>query len=227
MATSDLADAFTLVTVDEVVQEMALNAELTDAYTPVILGAIRRATIKVEGLLGTSLQPRSVVDTFFVSGAGPLSEDGHYKLRLSQSLVRDDVDLACGFWDTGMKGQLRDLYDTILDPSKGILNVPAGVARSRYLQVSYAAGYNTDDTNVPEEIKQAIMLYVPVMMLSEESKETEATKGTSRANDLAGLALDMLATYLRHAGPLIKPMSTKVADYEPVTPPVVLDVPET
>lgn len=221
MPTSTLDQAFTLVSVSDVIAQMGLDNSMASEMTPMITGAIRRATIKVEGILGTSFQARSIVDTFYLGDCETYAGNGYYKLRLSQSIVRRDVDLLSQYSDDPT-GTRTVGFNTVLNPDRGVLMVPQGDFRGRYVTVSYAAGFNSEDEHVPEEVKQAILLFTPVMMLSVNSASTDTTDAPSKKTaDLGSYAMDMLVSYLRNVGALVKPISTSYTDYIPLSPPVI------
>jgi hypothetical protein len=99
----------------------------------------------------------------------------------------------------------------------GKVHVPCGnpdALKGKYLQVAYTCGLST---TVPEEIRQALLCFIPYMLLSTSPVALEPKAQAAQASKMSSLdtlGADMVARYIkaRRPGNCIKAMSYTVVE---------------
>lgn len=207
---------FTLVTAKDVLDAMGQDPELLAASKTAIESALKRAKLRLEGFLKTELGHQTVTDTFLVNDREGIHPDGTYRLRLSCGCIRSDVAVSAttGPSMADVAAGALDLTGLNLDLDKGYLYLPAdGTYDNTYVSVSYSAGFTADDDpdSIPEELKQSMLCFTPLLLLSAsaataEPKQQAATM--SKANSMDAFAQDMLPRFMRNVGAALRPVRT-------------------
>lgn len=204
---------FTLVSVKDVLDAMGQDPALLKDSTPAVTSALIRAKVRLESLLGSELSLQTVTDTFFIDTREGHPVDDMWRLRLSNGCIREDADVSYGYGEFNGTYSPDPISDGWLDRDKGILYVPAqnDYYLRRYVQVSYTSGFSEEDESIPEELRQAILCLVPLLLLSSSSSTSEPKQQASnlaKANSLDAMAADMLPRFYRNVGALLRPRRT-------------------
>lgn len=198
-----------LIKPDDVYDSLGINPDMMEDAEPSVRGAIVRATIKLEGLLRTKLTPQTITDTFFVSGAEGAPLNQHYTFFLSAGFVQQTpviVEIA-----DEVDGPYSAITASMVHRDHGKVLLPCGNPDGllgKYVRISYTSGFPSS-TDVPDEIKQALLCYLPSVLLSSAAASGDpkayavsAAKATS-ADSLGG---DMASGYIRVRGNSLKPL---------------------
>lgn len=203
---------------------MGSDPDLLAAVTPSFESAIVRAGLKLRTVLGTSLAPLYNTDTFYIGDDLPTLH-GRYRLLLRNGLVRSDVAYTVQ-WSADLTEEFQDVANAVMDFDRGFVQVPAvdqgamvGARWRRsdtlalnsrfYVRVVYASGLCTerDEATDYEELRQALLCYVPQLLLSTSS----AVEGKGfavtmkKAGNLNDAADDMLQRFMRRVAPSVRP----------------------
>ena len=97
-----------------------------------------------------------------------------------------------------------------VDVRKGLVRINASLD-ALFVRISYTAGYKEGDES-PEEIKQALLCYLPMMLLSSSSaavepKQAQAT--AAKSSSLDDMAETMIVRYSRRVGGAHTPYLTE------------------
>jgi hypothetical protein len=222
-----------LIDTADVHSVMGSDPELLAAVTASVESAITRAGLKLGTVLDTNLAPLYNTDTFFIEESLP-PLNGRYRLRLRNGLVRQDVAFTVQWSDDPYAdaSSWQDVIGAVMDYEKGFVQVPVvdagsfngsrwrrqdafdnGVNTRFYVKVVYASGLcaERDTATNYEELRQAMLCYVPLLMLSTSSAETGASSSRAMAamlqktKSLEDQADDMLFRYMRRVAPAGKP----------------------
>lgn len=189
-----------LVTVDEVIASMGLSVKLKADLTATITSNIKKAQVKLGADLGCSIEQYACVDRVHLnsdlySGVTP---QGMLRVKLSNLFVnptsiKTTVSTAIGEVGTKIK-------PLMVDAEQGNVYYPLEFD-GKFLSISYESGI--DPTEVPEEVRQALLLYVS-MIFAETQPDKSDTKPAAAVNDLA---LSMAATYRKVPAFAFRPFS--------------------
>lgn len=215
-----------LLTIAEVVEAMGQNPDLVDAANPAILSAIERAVTKLETLLDTSLLGEEVVDTFIVGLDDAVFMKGLLRLRLANGVLRADRPLTVTMYSEDLsRATPIDPDVCLVDMVRGVIQVPVGfVPANCRVVVQYTSGYVAADAAegaqnpVPKALKQALLHYTPMLLLSSQSAQADTKQQAAqvtRATTLDGMAEQMAVRFMRYLGACAKPVHTERAEYAP------------
>jgi hypothetical protein len=220
-----------LIDTNDVHAVMGSDPELLAAVAPSFESAIVRAGVKLQTVLDTLLAPLYNTDTFFIDETLPPLK-GRYRLRLRNGLVRQDVAWTVQ-WSADPYAAAdgwQDVVGPVMDFEKGFVQVPMmdqgsfNGSRWRrqdldnfntryYVRVVYASGLckERDESTDYEELRQALLCYVPLLLLSTSSAETGGTARNmnlmfQKTKSLDDQADDMLYRYMRRVAPAAKPI---------------------
>lgn len=222
-----------LIDPEEVLDALGQNPDLLEGSIPSLTSAIIRATIKLEAVLGTSIRPESRVDMFCVDGSngGPINQC--YSLMLTNGCVNQtpvpEVTVSDSISGTYApvsnfvqyeQGKVLIPLTSLYEgsgwsgvPSRVVQTIGPGAQNARFVKVSYTSGYN-ESGKIPEELKQAMLCFVPMLLLSSSAATLEAKQQSaamSKAGALEAIGADLAPRFIRFRGGSYRPMhSTKV-----------------
>lgn len=207
-------DPIYLITPTQVFDATGQNPDLMEGSQYSIEGAILRATIKLEGVLRTPLGLEHREDTFYISGLEGAPLNKRYTLRLSNGFVREDYPIQVSVCDS-FDGAYLPMATSMLFPELGKVSVPTSITDDllgKYLKVVYKSGFSSP-LEIPEEVRQALLCYVPLMLLSSsvaiaDPKQQAAI--VAKATSIDSIGSDMVAKYHRPIANSIKPMYSRL-----------------
>lgn len=206
-----------LLTFDEVMAATGQNPDLMADATEAVDSAVERATLKLENFLRTSFLPLTMQDWFYVDKeycGAPVNQ--FYKCMLTNGSLRYDEPLAVSVADT-FKGPYTIETDFLSTLRTGIVQVPSCGREGKWIKVSYTSGFISRE-ELPKEVRQALLCYVPLLLLSSSAATAEpkqAATQAAKANALDEMARDMLPKFIRRMGSVLLPVHTEFATYAP------------
>jgi len=203
-----------LVKVSEVAE--AMSSTDVSGMDPAIESAISRAIIKVENFLKTSLAACEVTDLFYVNDYTGEPLDGYYRLVLSNGFVRGSVSVSSML---GVSGDPTASAGALFDLQRGVVRVPVAEA-GRYVSATYRSGYLPDDV-IHERVKQAVICFTPLLLLTASSNQIEAKvlqSAMDRATALDSSGEAMLLGLHRKVGAAIHPVNSTITYLTSWTP---------
>jgi len=201
---------FYLLSGDDVVEALGQNPDLMSDSAGSIDSAINRAQIKLEVELQTSFDASSIVDIFHADPKEDGYLSGWYRFRLSSGCLRSAAVVV----------ETSETYDgtytvTTLPVSvitaSGLVKV-YGNLEGLFVRMSYEAGFMTGDI-VPNELKQAVLCYTPLYLLSASSATVDpkqATATAAKASSMEEMAQTMYHRYNRRIGASFKPIHSTI-----------------
>lgn len=215
-----MADPTTfLIDANEVFDSMGLGASPGQGAEAAINYAIRRAQIRLEGMLKTSFDPRVVTDQFYLRGVTGAKLNGFVRLLLSNGSLRTDQPVTVYLADA-LNGTYTALDSTkvLVDYKRGFIQIAEEDVTEDHLRVIYTSGYVAADTT-PEELLQSLLCMVPMLLMStadaadsEKSSSSEAKK----AKTFDAIAEDMMiSVYGRRVGAVATPIHSTFTVYTP------------
>lgn len=200
-----------LIDADTVFEATGQNPDLMELARGAVDSAIARATIKLEDVLSTSFDPRTAIDLFYVTEdqGAPLS--GFYRFLLSAGFVREDHPFVVET-SYAMEGPYTQATAHTINKERGFLQVWAYDLLWKYVRVSYAFGFK-DPAEAPDPLKQALICYVPLLMLNSASVAPESkadATAVSKATSFNSIGGDMVNRYTRRFGPSFVPLLTEI-----------------
>jgi hypothetical protein len=223
------AKPLSLLEAGDVHEAMGSDAALLADVTPSFESAITRSVIKLQTVLGTSLKPLSNTDIFYVDEtARPLND--RLKLRLTNGLVRQDQPVTV-MWTSEVDGTYEAVDNAVWEYKKGFVMIPLWTPVGRYsslsyqrssirqscpfyVKVTYASGLidNTDKVEDYEELRQAVLSFVPGFIMSTADAATASPKAMyavmAKQKRQGDAADDMLIAYMRTLAPSIRPFQS-------------------
>jgi len=190
-----------LVKVSEVAE--AMSSTDVSGMEPAIESAISRAIIKVENFLKTSLAACEVTDLFYVNDYTGEPLDGYYRLVLSNGFVRGSVSVSSML---GVSGDPTASAGALFD--------------LQYVSATYRSGYLPDDV-IHERVKQAVICFTPLLLLTASSNQIEAKvlqSAMDRATALDSSGEAMLLGLHRKVGAAIHPVNSTITYLTSWTP---------
>src|ERR1035437_3774990 len=204
-------------------EELRIGLGLMDH--PDVIASLDRAIIGsqiyFEEVLQTKLMKQSNTDNFNINPKLIyITPDGYYRLRLTNSFIRDDPSLTITLYDTlpalmmNQGGSLLDASkgDFFINKGKGVVHVNQEVAsvvnayrnyidvprQSMFAKVTYDSGFN-NKSDAAEWLKEAISAYVPVLIT-----QKQVTNRSEQAAEIYKIgkehAFTLMAPYLRDVG---------------------------
>lgn len=203
-----------LITTEEVFDAMGQNPDLMEESIPAVQGAILRAMIKLEGVLKTPLSRETREDTFFVSGVDGAPLNRRYTLRLTNGFIRKDTPISVSICDE-VGGSYLPVTNSVVQHERGTILIPHGSSDDilgKYLKVTYSTGFSGPD-EIPQEIRQALLCYVPLLLLSSSASVAEPKQQAvivAKATSADSIGGDMVAKYNRPVANSLKPIYSEL-----------------
>lgn len=202
-----------LITATEVFEAMGQNPDLMEESLPAVESAILRATIKLEAMLKTSLRPETRKDSFYVSGVdgGPLNQ--RYTFFLHNGVVQADAGITVSITNPDDGTSVLNNFHILQDKHGKVIisNTPEDLL-GKNVDITYTSGFASAEST-PDEVKQALLCYVPLMLLSSSAAQADPKQhhvATAKATSMDSIGSDMVHSYMRRQGNAIKPMYSVV-----------------
>jgi len=212
-----MAAPLALLTFEEVMAATGQNPDLMADSADAVASAIERATLKLENFLRTSFLPLVMQDWFHLDPKVCGAPVNHfYKCLLTNGCMRFDGVVTVSVADE-FEGPYTDEPLYLSDLRTGVVQVPAANRACKWARVTYTSGF-LNRTEMPREIRQALLCFVPLLMLSSSAATAEPKQAVSqaaKASALDAMAVDMLPKYFRRVGAVLLPMHSEYALYAP------------
>lgn len=213
-----MADPVLLASVEELLDALGQDQALVADNLPHLSGAIVRSTARIAGKLKTALYREHVVDLFHCDSSRQAALGKQYKFLLSNGCIRKDVPLVASVGPTE-DGPWSELT-VKLDPIKGVVMAKELDVADLFVQIDYQSGFGSKE-EVPTEIKHAILISTPLMVLSSNSTTLEPKQqaaSLAKANSLDSMSEEVVVPFMRHVGAVFKPLFTTRESAMPPTP---------
>lgn len=214
-----MADPVILASVEELLEALGQDQALVADNLPHLSGAIVRSTTRIAGKLRTALYRERVVDLFHCDSTRQAALGKHYRFLLANGCIRKDVPVVVSV--SGSEDGPWSEVTAKVDYDKGVVMAKELDVEGLFVQVSYESGFGTKE-EVPYEIKHAILISTPLMVLSSNSATLEPKQqaaSLAKANSLDSMSDEVVVPFMRHVGATFKPLFTARESAMPPIPP--------